>query len=532
MRFGVSDAGGPIETGAVFSGQAGGARIRAGFRSLIAVLAFLVLAGCGGSSSTAPPPPPGPAPGAAPVLSVTPGSLAFTGQAGDANPASQTMSVTNAGGGTLPWAASGNAPWLSATPSSGVAPSTVSVSVDISGLAAGTYNGTVTITSAGASGSPNGIPVSLTVTAPPPGPFPQISLAVVAGGFASPVHVTHAGDGSGRIFVVEQAGRIRILDNGAVLPVPFLDLASLIPPRLVAGGEQGLLSVAFPPGFAAKRYFYVNYTRAPDGATVVARYRVSAGDANVADPASEEVILTIPQPFVNHNGGQLAFGPDGYLYIGTGDGGSGGDPLGNGQNPGAFLGKLLRIDVESGAAPYGVPAGNPFVANANFLPEIWALGVRNPWRFSFDRGTGDLYIGDVGQGNFEEIDFQPAGSAGGQNYGWNLMEGDSCYPFGTVGCNRTGLALPVFVYDHGLGCSVTGGHVYRGSAFPSLQGVYLFGDLCSGRIWGIRKNGVAWDNAVLADNTGLTITTFGEDEAGNVYVVNYANGDLLKILSP
>jgi glucose/arabinose dehydrogenase len=365
--------------------------------------------------------------------------------------------------------------------------------------------------------------------------LPQISLVVVAGGFVSPVHVTHAGDGSGRIFVVEQAGRIQILDNGVVppvvLPVPFLDLASLNPPRLVAGGERGLLSVAFPPGFASKRYFYVNYTRAPDGATVVARYRVSAGNANVADPASEEVILAIPQPFSNHNGGQLAFGPDNNLYIGMGDGGSGGDPLNNGQSPGTLLGKLLRIDVESGVQPYKVPPDNPFLLSAGYLREIWALGLRNPWRFSFDRGTGDLYIGDVGQNNIEEIDFQPAGDLAGRNYGWNIMEGDSCHPFGTVGCNRTDLTFPVFVYDHSLGCSVTGGHVYRGAVIPSLQGVYLFGDLCSGRIWGIRKNGAAWDNAVLATTT-LTITTFGEDESGNVYVVNYANGDLLQILSP
>jgi len=376
----------------------------------------------------------------------------------------------------------------------------------------------------GSSSSPAPAPVSAGM--------PQISLAPLAGGFVLPVHVTHAGDGSGRIFVVEQGGRIRILDNGVVLPTSFLDLASVNPPRLVAGGEQGLLSVAFPPGFASKRYFYVNYTRSPDAATVVARYRVSAGDANAADPGSEEVILTVPQPFANHNGGQLAFGPDGYLYIGMGDGGSGGDPLNNGQTPGTLLGKLLRIDVESGTVPYGVPAGNPFLQTAGFLPEIWALGLRNPWRFSFDRGTGDLYIGDVGQNSFEEIDFQPAGDPGGQNYGWNIMEGDSCYPPGTVGCNRTGLALPVFVYDHSLGCSVTGGHVYRGSAFPSLQGVYLFGDLCSTRIWGIRKNGAAWDNALLADNSTLTITTFGEDESGNVYVVNYANGELLMIVSP
>ena len=366
---------------------------------------------------------------------------------------------------------------------------------------------------------------------PVPVGWPQISLSAVARGFTQPVHVTHAGDGSGRIFVVEQGGRIRILDNGVVLPVPFLDLASLNPPRLVAGGEQGLLSVVFPPGFSSKGYFYVNYTRSGDGATVVARYRVSIGDANAADPASEEVVLTISQPFANHNGGQLAFGPDGYLYIGMGDGGSGGDPMNNGQAPGTLLGKLLRIDVESGVAPYGIPPTNPFLGRTGYRPEIWALGLRNPWRFSFDRGTGDLYLGDVGQGTVEEVDFQPAGDPGGRNYGWNVMEGDRCYPPGTVGCNRSGLALPVFVYDHSLGCSVTGGHVVRGSAFPSLQGVYLFGDYCSGRIWGIRKNGAGWDNALLADTT-LNISTFGEDESGNVYVVNHTSGDLLKVLSP
>jgi glucose/arabinose dehydrogenase len=344
--------------------------------------------------------------------------------------------------------------------------------------------------------------------------------------------VTHAGDGTGRIFVVEQAGRIQILDNGVVLPVPFLDLASLNPPRLIAGGEQGLLSVVIPPGFDVKQHFYVYYTRAADGAIVVARYRVSAGDGNVADPASEEEILVVPHPgFGNHNGGQLAFGPDGYLYIGTGDGGGGGDPDNNAKNPLSRLGKLLRIDVESGAAPYGIPPTNPFLGMPGYRPEIWALGLRNPWRFSFDRGTGDLYIGDVGQGAFEEIDFQPAGDPGGRNYGWNIVEGDSCYPPGTVGCNRTGLAFPVFVYDHSLGCSVTGGNVYRGSAFPSLQGIYLFGDYCSGRIWGMRKNGAGWDNTLLATTT-LTISTFGEDESGNVYVANHTSGDLLKILSP
>jgi glucose/arabinose dehydrogenase len=362
-----------------------------------------------------------------------------------------------------------------------------------------------------------------------PAVMPQISLVTVAAGFVQPVHVTHAGDGSGRIFVVEQAGRIRILDNGVVFPTPFLDIAS----RVASVGEQGLLSVAFPPGYSAKRYFYVYYTPVPGDNTVVARYRVTA-DNNIADNTSETVVLRVPQPFGNHNGGQLAFGPDGYLYIGKGDGGGGGDPLNSGQRTDTLLGKILRIDVESGAATYAIPPDNPFVGTAGILPEIWALGLRNPWRFSFDRLTGDFYIGDVGQGNFEEIDFQPAADPGGRNYGWNIMEGGSCYPPGTVGCNRIGLALPVFVYDHSLGCSVTGGHVYRSSSVPALQGIYFYGDFCSGRIWGLRKAGAVWENAELLapGNPAMNITTFGEDESGNVYVVNYASGDLLEILSP
>jgi glucose/arabinose dehydrogenase len=439
--------------------------------------------------------------------------------------------VTNTGGGTLSWSASDNATWLTLTPAAGNAPSTLTVSVDFAGLAAGTYGGAITVASAGVAGSPGIIPVTLTV-ANAPAAWPQISLATVAAGFALPVHVTHSGDGSGRIFVVEQGGRIRLLDNGVLLPTPFLDLAALVPPRLVSGGEQGLLSVAFPPGFAAKRYFYVYYTRAADGAIVVARYLVSAGDANVAVPASEEVLLVIPHPgFTNHNGGQLAFGPDGYLYIGTGDGGGGGDTDNNAQNPASMLGKILRIDVESGSVPYRIPPDNPFVGSAVFLPEIWALGLRNPWRFSFDRGTGDLYVGDVGQGLLEEIDVQPAGDPGGRNYGWNIMEGDRCYPPGTADCNRTGLTLPVLVYGHTPECSVTGGHVYRGAAFPSLQGIYLFGDYCSGRIWGMRQTGAAWDNAPLLA-PALNISTFGKDEAGNVYVANHANGDLWRIVVP
>jgi len=358
--------------------------------------------------------------------------------------------------------------------------------------------------------------------------WPQISLSRVAGGFVQPVHVTHAGDDSGRIFVVEQAGRIRILENGVALPSPFLDIAS----RLVCCGEQGLLSVAFPPGFASKKHFYVNYTRNQDGATVVARYRVSVDNANVSDPASEEIVLTVSQPFANHNGGQLAFGPDNNLYIGMGDGGGGGDPQGNGQNPGTLLGKLLRIDTESGSDPYGVPPDNPFVGAAGYRPETWALGLRNPWRFSFDRQTGDLYIGDVGQGAIEEVDVQPAGSPGGRNYGWNIMEGAGCY--NSAVCDTAGLTLPVATYDHSQGCSVTGGVVYRGSALPALQGIYFYGDYCSGRIWGLRRDGAGWETAVLPVPGALpmNITTFGEDEAGEVYVANYANGELLKIESP
>jgi glucose/arabinose dehydrogenase len=348
------------------------------------------------------------------------------------------------------------------------------------------------------------------------------------GGFVQPVHIAHAGDGSGRIFVVEQAGRIRILDNRVVLPSPFLDISA----KLVCCGERGLLSVAFPPGFASKGYFYVNYTRVPDGSTVVARYRVSIGDANAADPASEEVILAIPQPFSNHNGGQLAFGSDNNLYIGMGDGGSGGDPLNNGQSPGTLLGKILRIDVESGAVPYGIPPTNPFLGVAGYRPEIWALGLRNPWRFSFDRLAGDLYIGDVGQGAVEEVDFEPAGSPGGRNYGWNIMEGAGCY--NTNSCATAGLTLPAATYGHSLGCSVTGGVVYRGTALPALQGIYFYGDFCSGRIWGLRKQGAGWETAELPvpGNPPMNISTFGEDEAGNVYLANYADGDLLEMRTP
>jgi glucose/arabinose dehydrogenase len=351
----------------------------------------------------------------------------------------------------------------------------------------------------------------------------QASLELAASGFTLPVHITHAGDGSGRLFVVEQCGRIMIVRNGVVQPTPFLDVSA----QVSCGDERGLLSIAFPPGYAEKGHFYICYTDGP-GDIVVARYGRSA-DPDTADPATGETLLVIPhRTYANHNGGQLAFGPDGYLYLGTGDGGGGGDPEGNGQDPASLLGKILRIDVESGVAPYAIPPNNPFVNAPGFLPEIWALGLRNPWRFSFDRLAGDLYIADVGQASFEEVNFQPVAGPGGANYGWNIMEGAHC--FGAVPCDQTGLTLPVHEYGHSQGCSITGGFVFRGPASAGLSGKYIFGDYCSGRIWALQQTGGGWSNILLAD-TGYTISSFGEDEAGNVYAADHGGGAIYRLVS-
>lgn len=357
-------------------------------------------------------------------------------------------------------------------------------------------------------------------SAPTNASWPEISLSLKATGFNRPTHIANAGDGSNRLFVVEQQGRIIILKDNAPLNVPFLDIVS----RVSCCGERGLLSVAFPPGYAAKRYFYVNYTDVK-GDTVVARYHLSA-NPDVADPGSEEILLTVKQPFANHNGGQLAFGPDGYLYIGMGDGGSAGDPFENGQNPGTLLGKILRIDAESRRSPYVIPSDNPYLKNMNYRPEIWALGLRNPWRFSFDRKTGDLYIADVGQDLYEEVDFQSVSSGGGENYGWNIMEGAHC--FKSDPCDKTGLVVPVAEYDHSKGCSVTGGMVYRGQEFATMLGIYFYGDYCSGRIWGMRRSGTAWTTTELM-NSGHSISTFGEDEYGAIYIADYGTGRIYKI---
>lgn len=350
--------------------------------------------------------------------------------------------------------------------------------------------------------------------------WPHIYLTGQIAGLDWPLYAIHAGDGSDRLFVVEKAGRIRIVQGGALLPTPFLDITDRV--RSV-GYEQGLLSVAFPPDYATQGHFYVDYTDLLSD-TVVSRFQVTA-DPNIAAPASEEVVLQVEQPYDNHNGGQLAFGPhDAYLYVGLGDGGSGGDPLGNGQNPATLLGKVLRIDVESGAPlTYTVPATNPYTQTVGYRPEIWALGLRNPWRFAFDPASGDLYIGDVGQGKYEEVDAQPASSPGGENYGWSIMEGLHCYNAAT--CDATGLTLPVVEYPHQQegnqrDCSVTGGFVYRGTEYPALDGIYVYGDYCSGKIWGLVHDGATWQNRLLLD-TQLRITSFGQDEAGNVWVVDF-----------
>lgn len=345
-----------------------------------------------------------------------------------------------------------------------------------------------------------------------PGPD-GVVLSPFAGGFSRPVEITHAGDG--RLFVVEQAGRIRIFQRGAIFAQPFLDITS----RVSCCGERGLLGLAFPPDFAVSGFFFVNYTNL-NGNTVIARYRLSASSPDRADPGSETIVLTIPQPFSNHNGGQLRFGPDGMLWIGMGDGGSGGDPMQNGQSLDTLLGKLLRIDVSQ--LPYGIPSDNPFVGQPGTRPEIWSYGWRNPWRFSFDSVTEDLFVGDVGQNQWEEIDHEPASAEGGRNYGWRLMEGAHCFN-PPSGCNDGTLVLPIAEYDHSQGCSITAGFRYRGRSISALEGVYIYGDFCSGRIWGARETAEGWTSTLLM-NTPLMISAFGQDPAGELYVADYSDG--------
>ena len=365
---------------------------------------------------------------------------------------------------------------------------------------------------------------------------PSISLEVFATGFNRPTDIAHAGDT--RLFVVEKGGLIRIVQsNGTVLTTPFLDITD----RVYAPGgdndERGLLGLAFHPNYAGNGYFYVNYIHndtpscqsgsGTDCKTRISRFQVTA-NANIANPASETILLTVNQDFFNHNGGDLNFGPDGYLYIGLGDGGSQNDPNNQGQDPNALLGKMLRIDVDSGS-PYGIPGTNPFTQTAGTRDEIWALGLRNPWRFSFDRQTGDMYIGDVGQGSREEINRQQAGHSGGLNYGWRCYEGNQ--PFNTSGCGPIGnYTFPIHDYPRSSGnCSVTGGYVYRGSQYPVMQGHYFFADFCSRRLWSLMSDGQGgWQlfthGTVSAGGSNLSPTTFGENNAGELFVGGFRGG--------
>jgi glucose/arabinose dehydrogenase len=352
-------------------------------------------------------------------------------------------------------------------------------------------------------------------------PLPgALAVEVVATGLNSPLALT-APDGDSRQFVVEQSGRIRIVRD-TLLTQPFLDISGIVQ----SGGERGLLGLAFHPSYAANGFFYVNHTDS-NGDTRVVRYSVS-GDPDVADPASASTILQVAQPFGNHNGGSLVFGPDGMLYIGLGDGGNGGDPLGHGQDSTTLLGSILRIDVD-GASPYAIPSDNPFAGHASARPEIWAYGLRNPWRFSFDEVADQVYIGDVGQGQWEEIDVVARITPNAYNFGWNPTEGAHC--FLSPGCDMSGFTLPVFEYDHNEGCSVAGGHVYRGSAISGLQGTYFYSDFCAGWLRSFRLSGGAatepqeWDVAIAGQ-----ILSLGEDANGELYVLS-DNGTVYRLVS-
>ncbi len=356
----------------------------------------------------------------------------------------------------------------------------------------------------------------------PVGGIPALTARLVVSGLRNPLDLQSVPGDAERLYVVEQGGRIRVVRNGQLQSAAFLDVAS----RLSSGGERGLLGLAFHPQFASNRRFYVNYTN-PAGDTHIAEYRASSADA--ADPASERVLLVVPQPFSNHNGGGLAFDNSGRLLIALGDGGSGGDPQNNGQRLDTLLGKIVRIDVDAGS-PYSLPADNPFLATAGARGEIWAYGLRNPFKIAVDRPTGDLYIGDVGQNRVEEIDVGAAARRGGENYGWRITEGTQCFNPAS-GCDRGGITPPVYEYTHAEGCSVTGGAVYRGCRVPALAGTYFFGDFCTGLVRSFRlANGAASE---LRDWTSATRgvgapSSFGLDAAGELYIVDY-DGELYRL---
>ena len=367
-----------------------------------------------------------------------------------------------------------------------------------------------------------------TASSEEPPPTGGLRLEAISTSFSEPLFLTFAPGDATRLFVVEKDGLIRILENGAILPAPFLDLTAIT----TKNNEQGLLGLAFAPDYENSGRFYVSYTTdgsTPGGKSVIARYHVSS-DPNLADAASDTTILEADQPYINHNGGMIVFGSDGLLYVGFGDGGNAGDPQGHGQSRNDLLGSLLRLDV-SGAG-YTVPPNNPFVGAGGVRGELWNYGLRNPWRFSFDRRTGDLYIADVGQADREEVNVQPA-AGGGENYGWNTMEGSECYPPGSS-CNKSGLTLPVLEYDHGAGCSITGGYVYRGTALPDIVGTYFYSDYCAGFLRSFKWRGGmiteqhSWPGAQPPGN----VTSFGEDLAGELYILTMQGGVYKLVAEP
>jgi glucose/arabinose dehydrogenase len=374
--------------------------------------------------------------------------------------------------------------------------------------------------------TPTPIPTAATCAdGPPVSGTPSLTTTLFARGFDQPLDVQSAPGDRTRVFVVEQTGRIRIVRGGSLLATPFLNIAS----RVRSGGEQGLLGLAFHPRYGENGRFFVNYTDTA-GDTHISEFRATPPASDTADPASERELLFVRQPFANHNGGGLTFGPDGMLYIGLGDGGSAGDPMGNGQSLGAPLGKLLRIDVDRGS-PFAVPPDNPFVSTPGAFAPVWAYGLRNPWRFAFDRATGELFIADVGQNAVEEVDVAPAGR-GGQNYGWNVMEGSRCFRPAS-GCNMAGLTLPLVEYNHNEGCSITGGVVYRGCRLPGYLGTYFYGDFCTAFIRSFRmQNGAVVDRRDWTAPLGRgvnSITSFGVDAEGEVYIVDQ-DGEVYKIV--
>jgi glucose/arabinose dehydrogenase len=368
---------------------------------------------------------------------------------------------------------------------------------------------------------------------------PQLTLQPFVSGLALPVEIAHAGDGSGRLFVLEQAGRIRVIRDGQLLAAPFLDIRSIVR----SGGEQGLLGLAFHPSYATNGLFYVYHNRPLAGSStgseiVLARYSRYAPNPDLADPSTRTILLTIAHPtYDNHNGGKIAFGPDGYLYIGVGDGGGGGNILGTAQSLGDLRGKILRIDVDS-ASPYAIPPSNPFAGSSDpsIRKEIWAYGLRNPWRFTFDRALGDLFIADVGQNAWEEVDFEPRASPGGRNYGWSAFEGTHCFSPST-NCSLPGAIAPILEYAHDSngGFSITGGYRYRGGALPALHGYFVYGDYVSGRIWAAQQvatpgGGGAWSSTQVASLSN--VSTFGEDENGELYAANHSAGTVVRLTPP